>query len=114
MDQVKISAADPIPTCAWCGKELLISGRGRPRKYCSPSCKQRAYEQRHNVVGTTIPATAVILRPERVESIRDELFELRCIAEDIATAHSEGASATEIGDLCSELVELARKLEKLR
>ncbi|KHO29505.1 hypothetical protein NX84_07405 [Corynebacterium minutissimum] len=101
-------------TCQWCGKDIPQGGRGRPRKFCSASCKQRAYEQRQNVAGTTIPANAVILTPEKADQLRDSLFELRCCAEDVATAASESASAEEMEELCTELVTLARKLEELR
>ncbi|WP_435384032.1 hypothetical protein [Corynebacterium auris] len=110
-----ISGAAPAATCQWCGAELPEQkGRGRRRKYCSESCKQRAYEQRNGVSGTGIPDNAVILHPDRAGRMRDRLFELRCAAEDIATAHAEGASPTEIRHLCDELVEIARSLEKLR
>ncbi len=103
-----------VPTCTWCGKDITASGRGRPRKYCSQACRQRAYEQRNNVSGTAIPANAVILTPDRAEELRDSLFELRCAAEDVATAVGEGESPGEVSALCGELVELARKIEKLR
>ncbi|QTH60824.1 hypothetical protein J5O04_08370 [Corynebacterium hindlerae] len=101
-------------TCAWCGTPIEVSGRGRPKKYCSHSCRQRAYEQRNNVAGTAIPAEAVILRPEKASRLKDSLFELRCAAEDVATAASEGADGEEIRQLCEDLVELARSIEKLR
>lgn len=101
-------------TCQWCGKEILQGGRGRPRKFCSPSCKQRAYEQRNNVSGTSIPKDAVIMTPERADALRDGLFELRCSAEDIGIAAQEGADAKELQQLCTELVTLARRLEELR
>lgn len=89
-------------------------GRGRRRKYCSPACKQRAYEQRHNITGTGIPQKAVIMAPEKAESLRDELYALRCAAEDISTACSENASHGEIQHLCDELVSMAKQIEKLR
>ncbi|WP_083985469.1 hypothetical protein [Corynebacterium testudinoris] len=114
VDRVTITHPDQTPTCAWCGREISRSGRGRPRKYCTVSCKQRAYEQRHNVTGTTIPQDAVIIHPDRVTHLRDSLFELRCAAEDVATAAAEGAEPEEIKDLCAELVQLARAIEKLR
>ncbi|MDR7329322.1 hypothetical protein [Corynebacterium guangdongense] len=102
------------PACGWCGAELAPVGRGRPRKYCSPSCRQRAYEQRHNVSGSAIPAQAVIIHPDKADALRDQLFELRCSAEDIATAVSEGADGDEVRGLAEELVALARKIEKMR
>ena len=108
------SLKNNVGSCHWCGKDIDQGGRGRPRKFCSASCKQRAYEQRNNVSGTGIPANAVILTPEKAESLRDGLFELRCSAEDINTAAEEGASAQELAGLCEELVALARRLEGLR
>lgn len=101
-------------TCAWCGTEIQSNTRGRPKKYCGKSCKQRAYEQRNRVAGTEIPAEAVIIQPERAAALKDSLFELRCAAEDVATASAEGADSGEIQELCRELVLLARSVEKLR
>ncbi|PRQ12046.1 hypothetical protein C1Y63_02935 [Corynebacterium sp. 13CS0277] len=102
------------PTCQWCGREIEFAGRGRPKQYCGQSCRQRAYEQRNNVKGTPIPQNAVILTPERAEQLTDRLFELRCAAEDIATAVSEGEDREDISLLCGELVELAKQIEQLR
>lgn len=112
---MRTSGREPKPaTCQWCGKEISQGGRGRPRKFCTPTCKQRAYEQRQNVTGTGISADAVILTPARAEALTDGLFELRCSAEDIATAVSEGAGENEVQQLCDELVKTARRLEELR
>ena len=80
-------------------------GRGRPKKFCSPSCKQRAYEARLQKRGGGLSA-------RRRQAKEDRFFELRCAAEDVATAVEEGASATEIKALTSELVELARQIER--
>lgn len=101
--------------CAWCGKPIVLSeGRGRKRKYCSSSCKQRAYEQRQLLAGTEVDAESVILSKQRVAEIRDQLYALRCAAEDVCTAASEGAGPEELRPLCDELVDLATQLEKLR
>ncbi|GAC1354268.1 MAG: hypothetical protein NVSMB4_15830 [Acidimicrobiales bacterium] len=32
--------------CKWCHTPLVQAGRGRPRRYCKASCRQRAYEHR--------------------------------------------------------------------
>ncbi|MCK7660532.1 hypothetical protein JIM95_000300 [Corynebacterium sp. CCM 8835] len=101
-------------TCQWCQGPVPEQDRGRPRKYCSHSCRQRAYEQRSRVSGTSIPEDAVIMRPEKAERLTDLLFELRCAAEDIATAAEENSPAEEIRELCTELVTLARRAEHLR
>lgn len=108
-------AARQALVCQWCGRELAQQeGRGRRRKYCSPSCKQRAYEQRHQLGSSGVPAGAVVLRPDRVEQLRDEVYELKCAAEDVRTAASEGADAQELSHLCDELVKIANRIERLR
>ncbi|PAT03800.1 hypothetical protein CKJ85_05530 [Corynebacterium sp. NML 150383] len=89
-------------------------GRGRRRKFCNASCKQRAYEQRHSLSGTQIPADAVILSPKKVADLRDQLYQLRCAAEDVQTAASEGATPEELRHLCDEMVNLSHSIERLR
>lgn len=64
--------------------------------------------------GAAIADGAVVLRPERVAELRDELFQLRCAAEDIRTAAAEGASGDELRHMCDELVDMAVDLERLR
>ena len=32
--------------CLWCERKIKINGKGRPRVYCGPVCRQRAYEAR--------------------------------------------------------------------
>lgn len=32
--------------CGWCGRRFKIKARGRTPKWCSASCRQRAWEQR--------------------------------------------------------------------
>ncbi len=54
------------------------------------------------------------MAPDKAESLRDDLYALRCAAEDIATACSENAGRNEIQQLCNELVSMAKSIEKLR
>ncbi|NMO00016.1 hypothetical protein HH308_02170 [Gordonia sp. TBRC 11910] len=100
--------------CAWCGATIVDSERGRRRKYCKQSCRQRAYEQRTLTEGTSIPADAMILAPDELESFRDRLFELRCAAEDLATAVAEGAGSDEVTRLCDDVVTRATQAERFR
>lgn len=101
-------------TCEWCGKEFSVNKRGRPRKFCGVSCKQRAYENRNNRETQDVDKKDIVLSARRYEALKDGLFELRCAAEDIATAASEGESPAEMGKLCGELIALARRIEDIR
>ena len=59
--------------CAVCGNELpTAAGAGRPRRYCSPVCRQRAYRGRRRTTdhagcgvppGAGPPFVAVLLVP---------------------------------------------------
>lgn len=136
--------ANDSAQCEWCGKEIALSPRGRRRKYCDQTCRQRAYEHRKVLEAqllqftagageqrdpseqpTAAPAALPVavalgasasagLSPSRLTTLRDGLFELRCAAEDVETAVSEGADADEIAGLCRELVVKARGLEHFR
>lgn len=99
--------------CQWCGAELAEQeGRGRRRKYCSDSCKQRAYEHRNNVAVTPAARRETSMTQARASKLHDRLFQLRCAAEDIATAVDENADSREIEALCTELVTMAKEIER--
>lgn len=93
---------------------MVDSESGRRRKYCKRSCRQRAYEQRTLLEGTSIPPDAVILSAAEAADFGDRLFALRCAAEDLGTAIAERADHSELGELVTTLLELARDAEKLR
>lgn len=101
-------------TCVWCGRPVTDAGTGRRRRYCRQSCRQRAYEQRVTVKGTSVPNDAVVLTAEEASAVADRAFEVRCAAEDVETAVAEGAGAEELGRLCADLVFKARDAERFR
>ena len=100
--------------CAWCGRVVEPGPTNRPRKFCNQSCRQRAYEQRAQLAGTSIPADSVIMSARAAERFHDDLFELRCAAEGLCPAVKEGESAEVVEELASELENLARRIEQLR
>lgn len=101
-------------SCVWCGREVAAVGIGRRRRYCRQSCRQRAYEQRSAVKGTSIPADAVVLTADEASALSDRMFELRCAAEDVATAITEDADRAELTALADRLVAMARDAERYR
>lgn len=108
--------------CEWCGREIALSPRGRRRKYCDQTCRQRAYEHRRAEAGAAVAGGGAAgageqgtgLSDGRLAALRDGLFELRCAAEDVETAVGEGADASEVAAMCRELVVKARELEHFR
>lgn len=100
--------------CMWCGTQMEANLSGRKRKYCSQSCRQRAYEQRNLLAAADLDPDSVVLTQRTITGLQDRLYELRCSAEDIATAAQEGASAEELKDLTDELLDIARRVERFR
>ena len=93
---------------------------GRRRQYCRQSCRQRAYEQRATIsrgeVGGSLalPADAVVLSADDAADLSDRVYQVRCAAEDVATALDEGAGATELRELCDVLIRAARAADGWR
>jgi hypothetical protein len=84
---------------------------GRGRQYCRQSCRQRAYEQRALINGAksaSLPPDAVVLSPDEAADLSDRVYQVRCAAEDVATALDEGAGATELRELCDALIRAAK------
>jgi hypothetical protein len=100
--------------CRWCGREVADAGLGRRRQYCRQSCRQRAYEQRALVKGTAVPADAVVLTAEEAAELSDRVYQVRCAAEDVATAVAEGAPPAELYRLCEELLGAAKAADGWR
>jgi hypothetical protein len=90
---------------------------GRRRQYCRQSCRQRAYEQRASisgVKGAALPADAVVLSAMEAADLSDRVYQVRCAAEDVATALDEGAGRPELRELCATLMKAAEAADGWR
>jgi hypothetical protein len=87
---------------------------GRRRQYCRQSCRQRAYEQRAMVKGTSVAPDSVVLTADEAAQLSDRVYQVRCAAEDMATAIEEGAAGPELRDLCDELMRAAKAADGWR
>jgi hypothetical protein len=56
----------------------------------------------------------MILSAAEVEAFGDRMFELRCAAEDLATAIAEDVSRAQLRDMAGALLDVARDAERLR
>ena len=101
-------------SCRWCGREVADSGLGRRRQYCRQSCRQRAYEQRAQIKGTSVPPESVVLSAAEAAELSDRVYQVRCAAEDVATAIDEGADRAELRELCDALMQVARAADGWR
>lgn len=93
---------------------MADAGLGRRRQYCRQSCRQRAYEQRALVKGSALAEDAVVLSAEEASVLSDKVYQVRCAAEDMATALEEGAEASELRELCDAVMRAARAADGWR
>ncbi|CCH87974.1 conserved protein of unknown function [Modestobacter italicus] len=76
-------------TCGWCGGPIAVKDRGRIPKWCSPSCRQRAWEQ-SRAAASGLSATHLVERtvkvPVPIQPTRKDwprlLHELACQIDD--------------------------------
>ena len=62
--------------CELCGKEFQPSGHGRPQKYCSKSCRQKAdYRRKKNRRNSKPPVKAVETKQKPEQDLDQRSFE---------------------------------------
>lgn len=61
-----------------------------------------------------MPPDAVVLSVEEATELADRVYQVRCAAEDVATAVEEGAPATELKTLCDALLRAAQAADGWR
>jgi hypothetical protein len=111
----RTGARSGLVRCLWCGRELQSSSTvGRRRRYCAQACRQRAYENRHALERGAIPVDAVVLTQQERDDLADRLYQMRCAAEDVATALAEAADHGELSALVGEMLAAARSAERIR
>jgi len=82
--------------CGWCHRPLAPRpGVGRPRRFCSPSHRQRAYEARRRADELQIPVDQCIVSAADLARLHDRLYRLEAAVEDVTAdlAVSHGAAA---------------------
>lgn len=66
------------------------------------------------VKGSSVSPDAVVLSAEEAAELTDRVYEVRCAAEDVATAVDEGADPAELRQLCDALIRAARAADGWR
>lgn len=64
--------------------------------------------------GTTLPVDSVVLSPDEAAQLSDRVYQVRCAAEDVATAVDEGADPDELRELCQMLMRAAKAADGWR
>ncbi len=61
-----------------------------------------------------MPVDAVVLSAEEASVLSDRVYQVRCAAEDMATAIEEGADYAELRELCDAVMQAARAADGWR
>jgi hypothetical protein len=66
------------------------------------------------VKGTSVAPDSVVLTADEAAQLSDRVYQVRCAAEDVATAIEEGADGRELRDLCDALMRAAKAADGWR
>jgi hypothetical protein len=66
------------------------------------------------VRGTSLAPDAVVLTADEASELSDRVYQVRCAAEDVATAVEEGAEGPELRVLCDALMKAAKAADGWR
>ena len=93
-------------TCGWCGAGITVAARGRLPKWCSATCRHRAWEQRR-AAASGLAAVEVVDRP--VEVVRTVTKVKRVLVEA-----PRPTAPTATRDWAQQLANLADDLDRGR
>jgi len=66
------------------------------------------------VKGTPLAPDSVVLSADEAAQLSDRVYQVRCAAEDVATALEEGADGSELRELCDALMRAAKAADGWR
>lgn len=79
--------------CRWCGTVFLTrSGPGRPRVYCSHSCRQQHYVERRTAVGDGRDPDRIVVTRADYEAFESKRLQLQLALDDVARAKAESGT----------------------
>ena len=77
--------------CRWCGRPFeLLGGRGRPRLFCSQTCRQKDYVSRLRAQDAGLAESELVITRAELDELRDRLYLLECTVEDVRRDIAEG------------------------
>ncbi len=103
-----------IVPCEWCRRPVTpTEGRGRPRRFCKRSCRQRDYEARQRAARHGVDEHELIVARRDVDRLHDEIFVLSCAADDAEADLREAESVADLRLIITSLLAAARDVSVL-
>lgn len=101
--------------CGWCRRILPErTGPGRPKKFCSQSCRQWDWVHRQRADELELRENELVIARDALDQLRDDLYVLSCAIEDTERdlaahdAHAAEATASALRETLDWLLEAAR------
>ncbi|MGH9079479.1 MAG: hypothetical protein ACRDYE_05265 [Acidimicrobiales bacterium] len=97
--------------CEWCHRPLEErTGAGRPRRFCRPSHRQRAFESRRRADALHLPAGQTVVAEADLRLLYDGLSQLESAVEDVRADIADGPNAATYRRALEHLLEAADDL----
>ncbi len=97
--------------CGWCQRPLDDRpGAGRPRRFCCPSHRQRAYEARRRAGSLEIPDGQVLVAEADLRVLHDRLYRLESAVEDVYADLTEKSTARDYREALEHVMDAAYDL----
>ena len=94
--------------CRWCHRPLARRpGAGRPRLFCSPSHRQRAYEARRRADALHVPADQCLVSTSDLARLHDRLYRLEAAVDDVRADLAASTAASTYRQAYEHLMDAA-------
>jgi hypothetical protein len=113
MTKVRADEGEPLSRCRWCRRVLPPQRMGRPRQFCSQSCRQWDWVGRQRARELQLNEHELIITKAELDELHDELYVLACAVEDVErdlVAAGKKPAANEVGQMLSWLLDAARPI----
>jgi hypothetical protein len=113
MTKVGDDAGEQRSRCRWCRRVLAVQKMGRPRVFCSQSCRQWDWVGRQRARELELGEDELIITKAELDQLHDDLYVLACAVDDVErdqTAAGKAVSARELADMLSWLLDAARPI----
>ena len=95
---------DPVARCTWCHRLLPPNaGVGRPRRYCRPACRQRAFEERRRLEEASWSEEALRGRERTLDQVALLAAVLGDVVEERTVGPLEDLQPGDVGDLLDRI-----------
>ena len=99
--------------CRWCRRVLPAQKMGRPRVFCSQSCRQWDWVGRQRARELQLNEDELIVTKAELDQLHDELFVLACAVDDVdrdLASAGKAPGTSEVKEMLSWLLEAARPI----